>query len=420
LKISVYKSEVQGKARAPSSKSYAVRALVCAALAKGESEIANPLRSDDTDALLNVLRQVGIQVQQEGNLWSVSGGSLHQPAGDLFCGESAATLRFMTALCSLIPGRCRLVAGPSLARRPVKPLVEALRQLGVDVTCNGEVAPVVVEGGRLKGGVTELPGNISSQFVSALLFISPLADDDTIIRLTTPLESKSYILMTLDCLRKFGIEVKSSPDLAEFKVSRQTYKPAKYGVEGDWSSASYLLALGAIAGEVIVENLNPESLQGDKIILDFLKDMGASVRVDKDSVTVRRSRLNAIRADLSDCIDLLPTMAVLATVARGTSEFTGVNRARIKESNRVAAVREGLEKMGINITEERDKLTVTGSEPGASVIDTKGDHRIAMAFGILGSVASGIIIDGAECVSKTFPEFWNVVRSLGVRWSYNG
>jgi len=415
MKTSVYKSEVKGMAKAPSSKSYTVRGLVCAALAKGESEVINPLSSDDTDALLNVLRQVGIQVQQRGDLWSVSGGSFHQPSADLFCGESAATLRFMTALCSLIPGRCRLVAGQSLSRRPVSPLVQALRQLGVDVTCQGEVAPVVVTGGRLKGGVTELPGDISSQFVSALLFIAPLAEEGVKIRLTTPLESKSYILMSLECLKKFGVKVKSSLDLAEFQVSKQTYKPAKYRVEGDWSSASYLLALGAISGEVTVDNLNPESLQGDKIILDFLKDMGVWVEMDKNSVTVRKSKLNAIRTDLSDCIDLLPTMAILAAVANGTSEFIGINRARIKESNRVAAVREGLERMGIKITEERDRLTVTGSEPKASVIDAKGDHRIAMAFSILGSVASGTIIDGAECVSKTFPEFWNVLKSMGVK-----
>ncbi len=415
MKISVYKSEVKGRAKAPSSKSYTLRGLVCAALAKGESEIINPLSSDDTDALSNVLRQVGIRVQQKGDLWPVSGGSLHRPTVDLFCGESAATLRFMTALCSLIPGRCRLVAGPSLTRRPVKPLVQALRQLGVDVACQGEVAPLVVKGGRLKGGVTELPGDISSQFVSALLFISPLAEEGVKIRLTTPSESKSYILMTLECLKKFGVKVKSSPDLTEFQVSKQAYRAAKYVVEGDWSSASYLLALGAVSGEVAVENLNPESLQGDKIILDFLKDMGAWVELSKNSVTVRKSRLNAIRADLSDCIDLLPTMAVLAAVASGTSEFAGISRARLKESNRVAAVREGLERMGIKVAEERNRLTVTGSEPKASVIDAKGDHRIAMAFSILGSVVSGTIIDGAECVSKTFPEFWNVLKSMGVK-----
>ena len=420
MKISVCKSEVEGRVKAPSSKSYTLRGLVCAALAKGESQITFPLVSEDTEAALIVLRQVGIQVQQKRDLWSVSGGNFHQPSSDLFCGESAATLRFMTALCSLIPGSCRLVAGPSLARRPVKPLVQALRQLGVDVTCQGEVAPVVVKGGRLKGGVTELPGDISSQFVSALLFIAPLAEEGVKLRLTSPLESKPYILMTLECLEKFGVKVESSPDLTEFKVSKQAYKPAKYTVEGDWSSVSYLLALGAVSGKVTVENLNPESLQGDKIILDFLKDMGAWVELNKNSVTVRKSRLNAIRADLSDCIDLLPTMAVLSATADGVSEFIGIDRARLKESNRVSAVKEGLERMGIKVTEERDRLTIAGSEPKASLIDAKGDHRIAMAFGILGSVASGTIIDGAECVSKTFPEFWNVLRSLGVRWSYNG
>ena len=303
MKISVYKSEVKGKARAPSSKSYTIRGVVCAALAKGESEIIHPLSSDDTDALLNVLRQVGVRVRQRIDSWQVSGGNFQQPSSDLFCGESAATLRFMTALCALVPGRCRLVAGPSLSKRPVKPLVQALRQLGVDSSCQGEVAPVVVDGDSLKGRITELPGNISSQFVSALLFITPLAEAGVTIRLTTPLASKPFILMTLDCLEKFGVKVESSADLTEYIVPRQTYKPARYQVEGDWSSASYLLALGAVSGEVVVENLNPQSLQGDKIILDFLRDMGALVDIKNNSIRVRKSGLSAIRADLSDCID---------------------------------------------------------------------------------------------------------------------
>jgi len=417
MRISVYKSEVKGKVRVPSSKSYAIRGLMCAALAKGESQIINPLNSDDTDAALNVLRQVGVHVQQKGDLWSVTGSNFHQPDSDLFCGDSAATLRFMAALCALIPGKCRLVAGPSLSSRPVKPLVQALRQLGVGVSCRGEVAPVVVSGGNLKGGVTELPGDISSQFVSALLFIAPLAEDDVIIRLTTPLESKPYILMTLDCLEKFGIKVESSPDLTEFKVSRQTYKPAKYRVEGDWSSASYFLALGAVSGEVTVENLNRQSLQGDRVIFDLLKDMGACVSIDGDSVTVKKSTLKAIQADLSDCIDLLPTMAVLAAVVDGVSQFVGISRARLKESNRVSALKEGLEGMGIKVIEENDRLIIAGSEPKGAVIDTRGDHRIAMAFGILGSVAGETVIGEAECVAKTFPQFWSILQSVGVRWS---
>ena len=413
MKALISKSEITGKVIAPPSKSYTIRGLMCAALAKGESEILHPLNSDDTQAALDVLSKVGIHVNQKEDSWQVTGGDFHEPNTDLFCGESAATLRFMTAICSLIPGKSRLTAGPSLSRRPVKPLVEALRQLGVNCRCHGEVAPVTVQGGRLKGGVTELPGNVSSQFVSALLFIAPFADDGMRIRLTTPLESKPYVMMTLDCLENFWITVGFSEELDRFEVLRQIYKPANYKVEGDWSSASYLLALGAVCGEVAVENLNPESLQSDKVILDFLRDMGASVIVNKNSVTVRRSRLNGIKADLSDCIDLLPTMAVLAATADGVSELSGIERARLKESDRVSALKEGLDRTGINVKEERNKLTITGSEPKSSVIDSKDDHRIAMAFSILGSLAGGTIINNAECVSKTYPEFWNELKSIG-------
>jgi len=420
MKASIYKSEVKGKVRAPSSKSYTIRGLMCAALAKGRSEIIHSLASDDIEAAINVLGKVGIRVHQAGDLWQVIGGNFCELDTDLFCGESAATLRFMTAICSLVPGKCHLTSASSLSKRPIKPLLQALRQLGVDCVYRDEDSSVVVERGRLKGGTTELPGDVSSQFVSALLFISPFAEKGMTIRLSTPLESKPYVLMTLDCLQKFGVKVGVSKDLREFEVLKQTYKPARYKIEGDWSSASYLLALGAVGGEVEVENLNPQSLQGDKMILDFLRDMGVWVGVNENSVTVRKSRLNAIRADLSDCIDLLPTMAVLAAVADGESEFIGIDRARIKESNRVAALREGLERMGIKVSEERNKLTVTGSVPKGSVIDTKGDHRIAMAFSVLGSVVGETIIDGAECVSKTFPQFWDILKSIGGKVEING
>ena len=204
-----------------------------------------------------------------------------------------------------------------------------------------------------------------------------------------------------------------SKDLREFETVKQRYKPTKYRVEGDWSSASYLLALGALSGEVEVENMNSESEQGDKVILDFLKAMGASITAGKNSVTVRKSRLKAIRANLSDCIDLLPTVAILAATADGVSEFTGIERARLKESDRVAAVREGLEGMGIKVKEERNRLTITGSPAKGAVIDTKGDHRIAMAFSLLGVIAGGTTIKDAECVTKTYPEFWETLKKLG-------
>lgn len=420
MKVVVRRSEVNGRVAAPPSKSYTIRGVMCASLAKGGSEIVHPLASDDTMAAASVLRQVGIGIRQAPERWQITGGDFHQPDGDLFCNESAATLRFMTAICSLISGECRLTAGPSLSRRPVRPLVQALKQLGVSCSSQGDAPPVTVNGGKLRGGLVKLPGNVSSQFVSALLLVSPLAEGDVAIRLTTPLESKPFVMMTLECLEKFGIKVESSPDFREFSIKSQAYQPTMYHVEGDWSSASYLLGLGAVAGEVTVENISPTSLQGDRIMLDFLRQMGASVQVERNSVTVRRSRLTAIQADLTDCIDLLPTVAVLAAVADGVSQFTGIERARLKESDRVAAVREELQKMGVKVSEEKNRLTIAGSTLSSAVIDPRGDHRIAMAFSIPALLTEKTIINDAECVSKTFPEFWEILRSLGAKVTIDG
>lgn len=413
MKASISKSKIQGKVTAPPSKSYTIRGLVCAALAAGESEIVDPLGSDDTEACKEVLNKLGVRITQGEGPWRVTGGDLHQPDSDLYCRESAATLRFMTAVCSLVPGRCRLTAAPSLSERPVQPLIRALTQLGIDCRYDEDEACVIVSGGGLKGGVTELPGDISSQYVSALLFISPFAEDGMTIRLTTPLESQPYVLMTLECLKAFGIDVKHSEDLRELRTARQKYNPTAYRVEGDWSSASYLLAAGALAGEVEVNNLKPDSLQADKKILDFLKDMGASVETGNDMIKVKKTGLSAIKADLTDCIDLLPTVAVLAAAAEGKTELTGIERARIKESNRVLAVKTGLEKMGIEVAEENDKIIIRGGQPQGGVIDSMNDHRIAMAFSLLGLVAGGTVIKNAECVSKTYPEFWDILKTIG-------
>jgi 3-phosphoshikimate 1-carboxyvinyltransferase len=435
MKVTINKSEVKGKLKIPSSKSQTLRGLMCAALAKGESELLNPLVCEDSAAALDVLEKVGIHVQQEKDLWRVQGGTLRAPETELNCGESATTLRFMTAICALIPGKHRLVGGPSLMKRPMRSLTEALQKLGVQCSLEFKTAPpVTCEGGTLKGGETELPGNISSQFISALLLVAPFAQKDVSIRLSTELTSRSYVLMTLRALRKFGISVTN--DFDKFVVSRQTYKTARFNVEGDWSSASYYLALGTASPGIEVENLSTSSLQGDRVILDYIRAMGARVKVSTKAITVSQGKLKAIHANLSDCIDLLPTMAVLAALADGKSEFTGIERARIKESNRVAAMKEGLEKLGIVVTEDRDRLTIVGmltpkvadteeygdkvkeakpveSAPGNVLIDSRDDHRIAMAFGIMGAAIGGITVDGAECVAKTYPQFWDSLKGLG-------
>lgn len=442
MKVKVKKSELKGKVVVPASKSMTIRALVCAALSRGNSDIVHPLVSEDTSAAAEVLGKIGVSIDKEKDVWRVTGGSLRVPREELFCGESATTLRFMTAVCSLIPGKHTLIGGPSLTKRPVKSIVEALRKLGVKGSLEGKTTPpVTINGGTLEGGMTDLPGNISSQFISALLLIAPFAKKETKIGLTTTMTSRPYVLMTLWCMKKFGINVRTEFD--KFVVRRQAYKPTRLEIEGDWSSASYFLALGAVSEGITVDNLNTSSLQGDRVMLDFLRGMGAKVRVAGNSVTVSEGSLRAISADLSDCIDLLPTMAVLSALAEGTSVFTGIERARIKESNRVVAVKEGLERMGVTVFEGQDSLTIVGlktTEPKEDdeeeeakegeageekageeaaqeqepvLIDSHGDHRIAMAFGVLGAALGGVIVDGAECVAKTFPDFWEVLKSTG-------
>ena len=448
MKLKIKKSDLKGKVVVPTSKSQTIRGLMCAALAKGTSEIINPLISEDTEAAAEVLGKIGISIQRESDRWRVIGGNLRAPQGDLFCGESATTLRFMTAIGALLPGPCRLTGGPSLSKRPVKSLVEALQKLGVKCSMEGKTTPpVTVEGGTLKGGATELPGNISSQFISALLLVAPFAEKEVSIRLTTALTSRPYLLMTLRCMKQFGVDVHNEFD--KFVVPKQTYTPAKFEVEGDWSSASYFLALGAASeAEIEVANISTASLQGDRMILDFLRTMGAQVKVAGNSVTVKKGKLKPLHADFSNCIDLLPTMAVLAALTDGVSEFIGIERARIKESNRVEAVREGLAKLKIIVKEEQNRLFITGKDapvPAAeakaevanaeakakaakaaektdnplletvevATIDSRHDHRIAMAFGIMGTVLGNVVIDGAECVAKTFPDFWKALIGLG-------
>ncbi|MCL2149801.1 MAG: 3-phosphoshikimate 1-carboxyvinyltransferase [Dehalococcoidia bacterium] len=413
MKAFISKSEATGRAAAPPSKSYTIRALMCAALADGESLVRNPLKSDDTIAAISVLTRRGVRITEEGGDLRVVGGGLKISPEELFCRESAATLRFMTAISALIAGTTRLTFGPGLARRPMHPLLSALTELGVECRLEGDA--IIVEGGKIAGGAVRLGSDISSQYISALLLIAARMEEGLIIDIAAPPRSRPYILMTLECLRHFGVRALPSPDLTRIRVAPQSYQPATYQVEGDWSQASYLLALGALAGEVLVTNLNAESLQGDRVILNLLQKMGTRFSQRGGSVMVSHSPLRAVSANLSDAIDLLPTMAVLAATAVGDSELYGIANARLKESNRVSALCEELGKMGIRIIEEADSLRVIGAQPKGAVIDAHADHRLVMAFAVLGAAVGGVTILGAESVDKTFPDFWRVFRSLGGR-----
>jgi 3-phosphoshikimate 1-carboxyvinyltransferase len=413
MKVSVFKSQVKGILDAPSSKSYTIRALMCAALSNGQSYVRRALSSDDTLAASDVLQKIGVDVRHSAYGWRVSGGKLKTPDSDLFCRDSAATFRFMIALSALVPGTVRLVPGTGLGKRPVLPLLDAMTQLGVKCHLDGPVA--VVEGGEFAGGTVKLPGDISSQFISALLLAAPLTQQGMHVELTTPPTSKPYLDMTVECLKKFGIRVNAATDMEDFKVARQDFRATDYTVEGDWSQASYLLALGALSGEVVVTNLNAESLQGDRVMLNLLQKMGARLSVRRSSVMVQKSYMHGITADLTDCIDLLPTLAVLAAAAEGESHFSGIQNARLKESNRVEGITLELQKMGIRVREEENSISIMGGRLNGAVIDSHGDHRLAMAFGVLGTTVGGTTILEAESVDKTYPEFWKALTTLGAR-----
>ena len=415
MKVVIRKSEVAGRVSAPPSKSATHRALVCSALAPGKSLIRSPLRSDDTEATMRVLQELDTGCSDDLDRWEIRGGSLRAPGSDLYCGESGTTLRFVTALCSLVDGECNLTGGPSLSKRPVEPLLMALRQLGVECESTGGYPPVKVNGtGRIGGGDVEIRGDVSSQFVSALLLVAPFGDGSIRVKTTTPLESKPYVKMTMDTQRMFGVAVQASENMREYQVEGQAYRPADVTVEGDWSSAAYLLAAGALSGEVSVDNLNQDSSQADRTILDILRAMGAQVKVRKNSCYVERSELEAIEADLSDSPDLFPVTASLCAAASGRSVLKGLGRLRFKESDRVAAMTEGLRAMGIQVRRGDDSLMIEGGSPHGGMIDPHQDHRIAMALSVLGMVADGktTVLD-ADCVSKSYPMFWDDMARIG-------
>ncbi len=422
MRVRIKKSKIFGKIKAPASKSWTHRALILAALAKGKSKIISPLASDDTEATIDCLRKIGVKIKTGKNFWEVEGGNFLAPKEPLFCRESGTTLRLLTAVCALVNGKCVLTGEKSLMGRPIKPLLEALKKLGVkcalrnnSIIVENNLAPLETSSLMgFVGGKTEIRGDISSQFVSALLLIAPFAKKEVKINLTTPLESKPYVLMTIEAQKKFGVKINYSKNLRRFWVRKQNYKPAEYLVEGDWSSAAPFLAAGIIGGKVEVENLNSKSLQADREIIKVFKKMNGRVKIRKDSVLAeeKESELKPLKFNVRDCPDLFPIICILAAIAKGKSEILGIERLGIKESNRLEEMRRGLKEMGIKAYLEKNRFFIEGGKPRGGIIDSE-DHRIIMAFAILGLAAEGkTIIKNAECVSKSFPEFFDVLNKI--------
>lgn len=408
---------IGGTVEAPPSKSYTHRAFIIAALAKGESRIVSPLRAQDTNATLEALRAFGIEIEDKGDIFiKGSGGVLKTPDRIVDTMNSGTSIRLLATMAAL-GGKVVLTGDESIQKRPIQPLLDALSQLGVSgKTLKGNgCPPFEILGGGISGGTTKIPGNISSQFISSILISSPYADSDVTVELTTPLKSKPYVDITLDIARNFGIEFENH-DYQSFSVKAgRTYQGREYRIEGDYSSASYFIALAAMAkSRITVNNLVACSRQGDRVILDIVHRMGAGVESTGRGVKVSGRSLQGIRVDLSDSPDLLPTVAAMAVVAKGKTIIENVEHARYKESDRIAACAKEFRKFGAKIEEKRDGLIIEGTvEPVGAVIETYHDHRMAMAGTILALVSKGsTVIKGAECVDISYPGFFENIKRL--------
>jgi len=407
MDLIIHKSEIDGVITAPPSKSYTIRALMCAALAKGESKIHDPLRCRDTDTAVSVLRDVGIRISRVSQEhWVVSGGDLRKPKEPLDCRDSGLTLRLMTALCTQVSGGCKLVYPHD---RPMKELVDHLNLLGA--SCSYSPGMIAVEGRKPEGGGMIIKSPVSSQFVSALLFIAPLMKNGLNLQVLG-MRSGGYPLMTIDCMKKFGIEILSSGSI--FNILRGEYTPAVFHVERDWSSSAPILALGAVGGKITVKGLDSRSFQGDTRVLKILHNLGARVKNRSYMVTITKGVLRGISVDVRHCIDLFPLLGALGTLT-GVS-LRGIKAARSKESNRVSAISENLVRVGAKVHETEDTLTIVPGIAHSPIINTYNDHRIAMAFAVPAAVTGGFLIKDAECVEKTYSGFWKDFEAIGGRY----
>ena len=422
--VTVRKTErLKGEICAPPSKAYTQRMTIAAALAPGTSKISNPLSADDTEATLRAITSLGAKVNSTKDCLIVEGVQpLRGSQTAIDCGESGATIRFMIPVAALASGSSIFLLGKSLEQRPMEPLLRSLKQLGADVHFQRQAkkTSIVVQGGGILGGKTTIRGDVSSQFVSGLMFACPLATAETQIEVNPPLESKGYVKMTQTILAEHGAEVSISKNYDRLRIPpNQKFKPCNHTVPGDFSSSAFLLAAAAIThSEVSIQNLDFARVQGDKAILDILKRMGVQGKVCSQSVEIegKGNLLKAVDVDARNIPDLVPVCAVLACYAKGTSKIHDAHRLRYKESNRLLTLHLELKKMGAHISMEKDNLTIEGPSPlHGAVIDPHNDHRIAMACAIAALGASGETrIQDAECVRKSYPHFFGDLRLLGV------
>ncbi|MDD4851119.1 MAG: 3-phosphoshikimate 1-carboxyvinyltransferase [Gemmiger sp.] len=420
MNAKLYVSRLSGTAAVPPSKSAAHRAVVCAGLAGGTSHIEHIEYSDDIRATMDAVRQLGAKVVEGETGLCIEGckgfATITHP---VYCKESGSTLRFLIPLFSLTAQRVRFTGAPRLFQRPQE-VYHLLFQKQGNHFEQTEAGITIL--GQLRPGEFTLPGDVSSQFISGLLFAAPLLEQDSIIRVAPPFESKSYVDMTMDALRRFGIRVdmRAGKQTVYRVAGNQHYTPCDAAVEGDYSQAAFLGVLGCLVGGITVQGLAQDTHQGDKVILDILRRCGGKLAVRGDSIKFERSLLQATEIDLADCPDLGPALIVLGCFCRGTTVLRNAGRLRLKESDRIAAMQQELRKMGAQIEAEADgsTVTITGVALHAPTEPLLGhnDHRVVMSLAVA-AYGAGVpaMLLGANAINKSWPGFFGVLQSLGAK-----
>ena len=402
----------------PGSKSYTNRALLLAALTIDPVTIINPLLSDDTKAMISCLQSLGIDITVSPDRIVVSGSIADVTKQDytLDADISGITIRFITALATIIPGTKTIRGKEGLNKRPIKDLVDGLRQLGADITYLDKEGfpPICVHSNKLTAQQILLNGKISSQFLSSILMIAPLIGDLT-INIKGEQISKPYIDMTIDTMRQFGVIIENNT-YQSYQIRQQAYRTNKYLVEGDFSSAGYFFAIAALTkSTIILKNLTSDSQQADRKLLSVLEKMGSTILAAENEITITGNGIKAMEIDVTNFPDQAQTLAILAAFADGKTVLKGVQSLRVKETERVLALQKELKKMGIETEATHDTLTIHGGQPHPATIDTYGDHRMAMSFAVAGTMLSGMKINNPDVVSKTFPTFWEKLNQIGIK-----
>ncbi len=411
MDILIKPSSIYGNLIAPSSKSEMQRVVAAALLAKGESVITNPSFCEDSKVALKVSEKLGAKISIEKNRVIITGGLIHT-SSELHFGESALALRMFAPIAGLTGKECILNGSKSLLKRPIELISESLSNFGIECFSTNNRLPISIKG-KLKGNSAKIDGKISSQVLTGLLMALPCVSENSTI-FVEQLNSKPYIKLTLAVFNRFGIEIESDSKLSRFKIKgNQKYIPQNYNIEGDWSNMSFMMVAAAIGGFVSIKGLNASSYQSDIQILKALESTEANIEWKNNVLEVSKNKLKEFEFDATDCPDLFPPLVALAAYCKGTSKIKGVSRLTHKESNRGMALKEEFAKLGIQIEIFDDLMLIVGGVVCGGSVDSHHDHRMAMALAIAALGANNeVIIQNAECVSKSYPDFFNDLKQL--------